>query len=179
MTSRLLRISLAVLALCLAQWACSLPLRPLETTPAPTAAESSAAGAFEQTGAPAGCPVNGAQAPKPSGLILSVTMARGVTGDNKEPSDPTTAFAPADVVHAVVSVKDAPLGTRFTATWKVIDIGDPASCNSVLAQYDVETDGTRNIDFNLTPDSNLPAGSYKVEISVNGVLDQVVSFTVQ
>ena len=181
MRPRFLRFILPALVLLLAQAACALPANTAvnQTLPTATLLPASGSNPLGGTDNPAFCPANNLMAPKPSGLIDAVTTAHGVEGDNKTAVEPSDIFSPGDIVHAVVSVKDAPLGTRFKATWKVVDIGDPSTCNTVLAEYDVETDGTRNIDFSLTPDSNLPAGSYKVEIAVNGTLDKIAFFTVQ
>ncbi len=177
MIRREYRLILPLLVLLLAQLACAA----LSSTPDPTATlpVTTAADPFEQTADPALCPVNPNAEPEPTGIIESVTMSRGVEGDEQTPVDVSDTFAPPDTVHAVVSIVDAPLGTKFKATWKVVDIGDTTSCNTVITEYDIETDGTRNIDFSLIPNTDLPVGSYKVEISVNGALDHVAFFNVQ
>lgn len=177
MIPRKLHLILPLLVLLLAQLACAA----LNSTPDPTATLPVTTGAnpLEQTADPALCPVNPNAEPDPTGLIESVTMAHGVEGDEQVPVDVSDTFSPPDTVHAVVSIVDAPLGTQFKATWKVVDIGDPSSCNTVITEYEIDTDGTRNIDFSLIPNTDLPPGSYKVEISVNGTLDQIAFFSVQ
>jgi hypothetical protein len=177
MIRREYRPILPLLVLLLAQLACAAlsgTVDPTATLPVTTSPNP-----LEQTTDPALCPVNPNPEPDPTGFIESVTMAHGVEGDEQVPVDVSDTFAPSDTVHAVVSILDAPLGTQFKATWKVVDIGDPTTCNTVVTEFEIETDGTRNIDFSLVPDTNLPVGSYKVEISVNGALDQVAFFNVQ
>ena len=174
-----LRLILPLLVLLLTQLACAALSGTPAPDPAATLPVTSGSNPLEQTADPALCPANNVSQPSPSGIIDSVTLAHGVEGDEQAPVDVSDTFSPPDTVHAVVSVIDAPVGTQFKATWKVVDIGDPTSCNTVITEYEIETDGTRNIDFSLIPNSDLPAGSYKVEISVNGTLDQIAFFSVQ
>jgi hypothetical protein len=112
--------------------------------------------------------------PKPSGLISSVTMAEKTQGATKDPVNPTSVFAPNSIFHAVVSVQNAPANTKFTAVWYAVDAG-----NTLIDQTDLATDGTRNIDFTLTPTTTWSAGVYRVEIYVNGRLDTVKIFSVK
>ncbi|MBI4785972.1 MAG: hypothetical protein HY782_02865 [Chloroflexi bacterium] len=113
-----------------------------------------------------------------SGVISGITLATDTRGDNKDPVNPTTVFTPRSVFHAVVAIKDAPRNTKFTAAWYVTDVGSAASPNSLIDSTDLTSEGTRNLDFTLTPTAQWPAGKYRVEISVNNVLDRTVDFTV-
>lgn len=114
-----------------------------------------------------------------SGFIKEVTMAQGVRGDLRDPVNPTIVFQPNSIFHAVVAIQNAPANTKFKAVWYATDIGDPAEANKLIDATELTTDGTRNIDFNLTPTTKWPPGKYRVEISVNGVLDRVVDFSVK
>jgi hypothetical protein len=124
-------------------------------------------------------PGNTSEEPNPSGYIDQVILATGVEGDNMDPTGETMTFSPSDTFHAVVVTKDAPADTTFEAVWFAVDVGDAADPNTKIDQTNLTTEGTRNLDFSLKPTSKWPAGSYKVEISVNGTLDQVVEFTVE
>ncbi len=106
-------------------------------------------------------------------------MAKDTQGDNKDPVNPTTVFAPSAIFHAVVEIDKAPANTKFTAAWYVVDVGSAAAPNSAIDSTDLTTDGTRNIDFTLKPASTWPVGTYRVEISVNDVLDTVTTFSVK
>lgn len=176
--NRTIALPLTLLLLIIVQLACSAPigLGNVESTQEtfPTQVLP-----FEDDPTSEGfCPANGASAIA-SGLITSVTLAKGTEGDLKTPVDPTDQFAPADTIHAVVAIQEAPEGTQFKASWWAIDIGDPSACNMLITEYEVTGSGTRNIDFTLTADDVWPAGSYKVEIYVNGTLDQVLLYMVQ
>ncbi len=117
--------------------------------------------------------------PSSSGIITQVVMASDTQGEEKDPVDPTTVFGPSATIHAVAQIKDAPAGTQFTADFYVVDVGSAAAPNTLIGSTDVTADGTRNIDFTMSPTASWPAGSYRVDISVNGQLDQSVTFTVQ
>ena len=116
---------------------------------------------------------------KPSGIITEVVMAKDTAGDTLEPVDPTMVFGPDSTIHAVAKIEDAPVNTKFTAAFYVVDIGDAADPGQLVSSYDLTADGTRNLDFTLSPTTSWPTGTYRVEISVNGVVDQVVEYFVQ
>ncbi len=119
-----------------------------------------------------------ARSPKPSGYVNNVTLAENTTGD-KEPVNPTIVFKPTAVIHAVVRSQSAPANTKFKASWYVVDVGNAADPNSLITETELATDGSRNIDFSISPPDNWPAGTYRVEISVNGALDTVKTFSVK
>jgi hypothetical protein len=160
------------------QVACVLPVNLAAPTTAPAAAVTATSPFGENSDNPGFCPANLAT-PAKSAVISAVTMAKNVEGDNKTPVDPTNEFSAADTLHTVVSIVDAPLGTRFKAEWIVVDIGDPSTCNTKIADYEIVTEGTRNIDFSLDPEPSWPVGSYKIELSINGVLDRVENYTIK
>jgi hypothetical protein len=114
-----------------------------------------------------------------SGIITEVVMAEGTEGEELDPVNPTTVFSPDAIIHAVAKIEDAPSNTLFTAAFYVQDVGDAAEPDTLISSSDLTADGTRNLDFTLTPTTTWPPGTYRVEISINGVLDQVVEYTVE
>lgn len=125
------------------------------------------------------CPPVPTPVTRPSNFVASVTMALDVTADKKDPVNPTTVFTPNATFHAVVSLRNAPANTKVSTTWYATDVGTAAPCNSRIDSAEVITDGTRNIDFTLKPRTQWPSGTYRVEISINDVLDRVVHFSVK
>ncbi len=117
--------------------------------------------------------------PRPSGYISAVTMAEDVKGEDKAPVNPTIVFKPTAAFHAVVATQNAPANTTFKASWYVTDVGSAAAPNTLIDATELTTDGSRNIDFSLKPKTQWPAGTYRVEVFVNGVLDTVKSFSVK
>ncbi|HEX7556993.1 MAG TPA: hypothetical protein VF338_10250 [Leptolinea sp.] len=116
--------------------------------------------------------------PKPGGLITKVTLASDTTGSNYEPVNPTTEFGQDATVHAVVTVKNAPDRTNFVAKWFATDVGSAAEPNHLMDQTDTKQGGSGNLDFTLSPKSRFAVGTYRVEIYVNGKLDQLKEFTI-
>jgi len=114
-----------------------------------------------------------------SGLITEVVLAKDSDPVSAAPVDPTTVFGSNSVIHATVKISNAPANTKFTATWYVVDVGSAAPANTQISTTDLTADGTRYMDFTLTPTSAWPSGKYRVEISVNGQFDQVATYTVQ
>jgi hypothetical protein len=120
-------------------------------------------------------------APKPSGLIDKLTMAKGTQSTTLDPVNPTTVFGTNDTIHAVVHLNNAPTDTLVKAIWYAVNVGSSSENNKVIDTSDYTTAGAGNIDFSLSPTSasSWPTGTYQVEIYVNGVLDQVVDFTIK
>jgi len=117
--------------------------------------------------------------PQLSGYILDVTLAQDVQGANMDPVGVTTVFGPGDTIHAVVSILNAPKGTKFKADWYVVDIGDASQANKLIISSQLTADGTRNLDFKLSPTSQWPVGTYRVDISVNGQVEATALYSVQ
>lgn len=112
-------------------------------------------------------------------LITGVTMARNVSGEMLDPVDPTMVFGASDTFHAVTAIEDAPEGTRFRADWYAVDVGGAAAPNTFIDGNELTAGETRNLDFSLSPSTNWPSGTYRVEIYVNDTLDRVIHFNVQ
>ncbi len=116
---------------------------------------------------------------KPSGYISGVTMAQRTRGVDNDPVNPGTVFQTKSIFHAIVATKNAPKNSKLTATWYAVDVGSAAEPNTKLRSTDLTTDGTRNIDFTLSPSTTWPVGIYQVDILFSDVLDQSVTFTVK
>jgi hypothetical protein len=119
------------------------------------------------------------QKPVSSGFITKVVLAKDSDPVYAKPINPTTVFTSSSVIHAVIEIKNAPANTKFTASWYVVDDGGADSPNTFITSTDLTADGTRDMDFTLTPTSTWPAGTYRVDISVNGQLDQSATYTVK
>ena len=116
-----------------------------------------------------------------SANITQATLSKDVTGDNFEPSDPTTTF-PIDqpVIHLVVNVANAPSDTKVKAVWTAVDVGDAAPANTQIAEVEVTLDASGTAHFTLSvPDSGAwPVGKYKVDVYLNDKLDRTLEYSV-
>lgn len=112
--------------------------------------------------------------------ITNAVMAKSTKADSKDAVDVTTAF-PADqaVFHAVVTISNLPTGSKVKTVWTVVVAGDAAPPNTEITQTEIAADGSRNLDFTLTPNNGkLPPGKYKADIYLDGKLDRTLEFTV-
>jgi len=116
--------------------------------------------------------------PKPSGIITGITLAKDSDPVSAAPKNPSKVFGTNDVIHAVVKISKAPADTKFTANWYVVDDGGADPANTLITGTDLTADGTRYLDFTLTPTSSWPSGTYRVELSVNDQLDQTATYPV-
>lgn len=114
-----------------------------------------------------------------SNVVQDVSMAKDTKGPEKEPVDKTQVFTPNDVIHAVVRIENSPQNTTYKASWYAVDVGSALNPNSLIDSVEIQADGSRNIDFTLSPNKPWPAGTYKVEIYVNGTLNTAKSYTVK
>lgn len=112
-------------------------------------------------------------------IVKSITMAKGVKGETKDPVNKTSVFQSTDTIHAVVRVNNAAPNTKLSAGWIAVDVGDAAEPNLEILTNDIIIDGTRNIDFSLEHTNPLPIGTYQVEISVNDQLADTKKFRVK
>jgi hypothetical protein len=175
-----LRILSGIVVLALAQVACAAMTgggaKP--TTPAEVPVQENTI-APEKTLASGICPAPKLEKASKSPLVEKIVMAKDTQGDNKDPVGPTSTFDSQSTFHAVVAIKDAPAGTSLKAVWYADDTNGVADCGTQIDEYELTTDGTRNIDFSLAPKESWPVGQYRVEIFVNGTLEQNVSFKVK
>jgi hypothetical protein len=116
--------------------------------------------------------------PNPGGLITKVTLAHDSTPEDFDPIDPTTKFKQGDTIHAIVAVKKAPAGTLFSVKWLTIDVGDNEKADYLIDTTETEQGGSGNLDFTLSPDSKFMPGTYRVEVYVNGELDQLKIYSI-
>ncbi|MEW5961092.1 MAG: hypothetical protein AB1801_25480 [Chloroflexota bacterium] len=112
--------------------------------------------------------------------ITNAVMAKETQGDNFEPVGVTDTYdADQAEFHAVVTIANAPSDTKVKAVWTAVDLGAAAAPNTALDETEVTVEGSRNVDFTLTPDGGAwPPGAYKVDLYLNDKLDRTLNFTV-
>jgi hypothetical protein len=90
---------------------------------------------------------------------------------------PTTTFAPDDTFYCIVSVANAPDDTVTKAVWYAID-AEGLEPNFQILEYEYVGGGL--ITFELSNDEyDWPICNYKVEIYLDGELDQTLEFSVE
>ena len=104
--------------------------------------------------------------------IASATMAADPDG-----ADPTTAFTQDAVFYCIVELANAPDDTVVKAVWTAVDVEGEAA-NTQIDETE-RTGGDETFNFNLTNDGLWPVGTYKVDLYLNGELNQTLEFEVQ
>jgi hypothetical protein len=95
--------------------------------------------------------------------------------------NPTSSFSSSDVFYAVADLDNAPSGTAVVAKWIAVNIEgeEPGSVFQEQTLDISEESFSGTIYFQLSNDSGWPAGTYKVELYLNGTLSQSIEFGVQ
>ncbi len=103
--------------------------------------------------------------------VESAVMARSLNADY-EPIEMTSVFDPTDIFYCSVEVTDLEEDSEVTARWFF--------GSELLGEYTYTAGagGSGYIGFNLSPAGTWLAGSYRVDIYLNGDLAQSVTFSV-
>jgi hypothetical protein len=118
---------------------------------------------------------------KPTGVIKQVHMAR----DNGKggPGEETDTFGPTDrMIHCVVELAEPNPGMKIRYSWWVVEAEGEQN-------EKVQNEKIEDIDYTTRPDDRIvhghltvpddwPQGKYKVDVYVNGNLEQSVEYNV-
>lgn len=157
---------ITALAGTLALAGCKKPEEPAATTP-PAATEP----------APAPAPAEPAPAPAATASVTAVDLGTEVGADMKV-TTPATTFKPTDTIHASVSTATsdpaATVSGTLGAKWT---FEDGQTVNEESKDFNLA--GAGATDFSVSKPDGLPAGKYKVEISLDGAVVQSKDFEVK
>lgn len=107
-----------------------------------------------------------------TGITVTTVDLGSEVGDDNRITMPTTTFATGDTIHASIATDGATAGT-LTAKWTFED------GQVVDTQEKSIPGGPQVTDFSITKPDGWPAGTYKLEISNNGMVVQTREFEVQ
>lgn len=100
-----------------------------------------------------------------------------------EGGPPVTSFAPdtAEFVLSADITDEVSSGSKVTVTWVSVDTGGVAPPNYQIYASDFDVGMTDNrLDVALSkPTNGWPVGTYQVQLSVNGKVDQTIDFAVK
>ncbi|MEW5867894.1 MAG: hypothetical protein AB1894_01355 [Chloroflexota bacterium] len=127
---------------------------------------------FEVEGSQAAQPT---QAPAPT-QSSPASITHAILARDPEGNETAVIFAPSDVIYCVLDL-EAPAGAKVKASWSAVQAENTAP-NTLIDEVENDlTSGTYH--FNLTPDSQWPAGQYRVDLYVNGGYVQSLDYEVQ
>lgn len=127
--------------------------------------------------APAPTTPEPAPAPAATASVTAVSLGNAVGADMKV-ATPSTTFAPKDTIYASVATSTsdpaASIPAKLAARWTFED-GQVVNEES----KDVNLSGPGDTEFHISQPNGLPAGKYKVEISLDGNVVQSQDFEVK
>lgn len=96
--------------------------------------------------------------------VSDIQLGKGV-GADKRIVTPTTTFGTRDTIYVSVITDGAANDARLTATWMYNGTQGVSEEDQMLSS----TGGTNVTEFHVMKDTPWPAGSYHVEVKLNGV----------
>jgi hypothetical protein len=124
----------------------------------------------EEAPAPAPAPPPAA----PQGVTVATVELGNSIGADKRVTAPATTFAPADTIYASVDTTGSAPSATLAARWTYEDGQVVNESSQTIAPT-----GPATTEFHISKPDGWPAGSYKVEILLNGTSATSKSFTVQ
>jgi hypothetical protein len=104
--------------------------------------------------------------------VQDVHLARDEAG-----AEATTTFAPTDVVYLVGELANSPFESTLKSVWTSVDDGVLDAAIQVVAEKEIPAaDG--HFSFDLSHDRGLPVGTYQVDLSLDGELQETRTFQV-
>ena len=123
---------------------------------------------------------NNSNASTPSTSTGALSDAHMARDDGKgDPGDETDTFNAKDrTIHCVTTLKDPKSGTQLKFSWYVVEA--EGGKNEKIRDIEYTTRALDNVVHgHLVAPRDWPPGTYKVEIYVNGNLEQTVPYSVQ
>jgi len=111
--------------------------------------------------------------PPPQPAVASVVLAKGVD-ISWNAVNAATDFKPKDRINALVKTENAVPGNLLKVEWYYVNTNQLIKTDSVSLK---ET-GTNNSSFFIERAKGWPAGSYRIDVSLNGAMARTAAFTV-
>lgn len=123
-------------------------------------------------------PVAPVAAPAATASVTAVDLGNAVGADNKVTAT-GTAFKPSDKVYASVSTATSDPAASVTGSLGAKWYFGTTEIPNTAKESQITFNGTGNTAFDLSNPKGMPAGKYKVDISLNGAVVQSKEFEVK
>jgi hypothetical protein len=123
--------------------------------------------------APTAMPTVEVPTPVPAARLEKITVTKSVNAD-KSPGEAAAGFGKKDTVYVSFWVADAPVGTEVKARWI-----DPKGTQLTEDKIVTDKPGSGYSEFHAAKKSGWAAGTYKVDLLLNGQPAGSTTFTVQ
>lgn len=122
---------------------------------------------------------NSSRSDRPPNAEVYVEQLSMAKDDDGKPGASTTSFDARDrTIHCIADLNKAKKGTDIRFVWKAVDA--EGSKNKEIKTIDYTTKSFEDkVHGHLTLPYDWPKGKYEVEVYINGVLDKVISYTVE
>lgn len=97
---------------------------------------------------------------------------------NSDGSGRTSTFSNDQTFYCIVKVDNAPDDTTLKAVWIALDV-EGIEPNYLISEFELTTEGGNEFTFNLENDQLWPPGTYKVDLYMDGTLEQTLEFSVE
>lgn len=104
--------------------------------------------------------------------LQNATLAKDEAG-----SQTATVFDQGDTIYVLADLRNAPDDTTVRAVFTAVEVEGEAPNTQI--DEGVLTTGSGQVTFNLTPSGLWPNGEYKVDLYLNGELDQTLTYRVE
>lgn len=111
------------------------------------------------------------------GSISTANIGDAWLSTDAEGNNRTTTFSQSDTMNLFVELKNAPDDTVLKVNWIAVN-AEGVDPNFVINESSF-TSSDDIVLFDLSNDNLWPAGSYKVDVYLNGSLDRSLTFDVQ
>jgi hypothetical protein len=104
-------------------------------------------------------------------------LENSLTALDSQGEEPTAVFGGGDTLYAVTDLENAPDDTTVRAVWTAVEV------EGVEPEFQIQetslTTGTNKIYFELTNPAPWPPGSYRVDLYLNGQLQDSLDFEIR
>ena len=111
------------------------------------------------------------------GSVSTANISSVTLSSDEQGSQETTIFTQSDTMYCLVDLKNAPDDTTVKAIWIAVSVEGEAP-NTLIDEVELTTE-TAVLTFDLSNSSLWPVGQYKVDLYLNGEMDQTINFQVQ
>jgi tetratricopeptide (TPR) repeat protein len=121
---------------------------------------------------------NNSQWNRPSNADVVIQRVYLAKSNNGRPGEPALSFSPSDrTIFCMIEFNVARAGTQVRFVWKTVEID--GSRNEEIKTVDYTTKAVdARVQGNLTLPRDWPAGTYKVDIYINGTFNRTVNYRV-
>jgi hypothetical protein len=111
------------------------------------------------------------------GLMGQPDIREAWTSLDESGEEPTSVFGPEDVIYVQLKLQNSFFGDQLKAVWSTLSVPGNKP-GTVISEHNLESAGP-SAYFGLSNDDPWPAGDYRVDLYINGLLSATVDYSVE